>query len=169
MNIKNTGNYLINWLESIIKNPNTYVAAAIGMLIGSFIGGLLGIIAGGFIGYSYKFCNNCSIVWPGIDPSIVFGIFSGLIVGVIIGCWLFVLITIYRVYKKTKMQTSLSSDNISETIWCSIGYSAEAALGMGLGATIGSMRLPGIGTVLGAFAGLLLIFVAANFVKTKQE
>ena len=158
----------ISQIEKIVKNPSTYVAAVIGALIGCGIGGVIGAIAGGFIGYDYNLLNGCSVTWAGREPSIAMGSIIGLIAGILIGGGLTVLITIYKIYKKNKSLTILSSDNISETILGSLGVSIEIAIGMGLGAIIGSLKLPGIGSALGAIVGLLLMLFTGTLAKKRS-
>ncbi|MGL5743298.1 MAG: hypothetical protein ACRCXC_12600 [Legionella sp.] len=138
----------MNRLKQIMITPSTYVAAVIVTVLGCGVGGVIGAIAGGFIGHDYKLVTGCTLLWPGLEPSIVFWSMMGLIIGTARGGAIAGLITIYKIYNRNKRLKSLSADTISEIILSSLGVGIEVSVGMGLGAVIGSLKLPGVGSVI---------------------
>ena len=161
MSIKKPIQNIINKLQSFINNPNIYVAAIVGALVGLLTGGAVGLFSGGFIGYAFKICNGCTAPLFEINPDITVGGIIGVVLGAAVGGVITGLITVYKVHKKTRQAPSLSAENIPEILFGAFWISVEISIGMGLGAIIGSLKLPGIGSVLGALMGTgLMLFTS---------
>lgn len=150
---------------NIVNNPNIYVAAIVGSLIGILSGGVVGVFSGGFIGYGYKICSSCMAPLFGVNPDIIVGVVIGGVVGAALGGVITGLITVYKIHKKTLQLLSLSPENISGVILNAFWISIEIAIGMVLGAIIGSLKLPGIGSAIGAFIGMILMLFTSRLEK----
>ena len=170
MTIKTRIKIIIKSLHQIINNPNLYVAAVVGALIGGVSGGLVGLISGGFIGYSVKICNGCMAPLYDINPDIIVGGIMGIVIGAALGGVITASIAMYKTHKKTRHLSSLTLDNRTLVLLGAFWISIEVAIGMVLGAIIGSLKLPGIGSVLGAFLGIgLMLFTTTLETKIEPE
>ncbi|MCL9683452.1 hypothetical protein [Legionella maioricensis] len=168
MSIKKQIQNIINKLLNFINNPNIYVAAIVGALVGLLTGGAVGLFSGGFIGYAFKICNGCAAPLFDINPDITVGGIIGGVLGAAIGGVITGGVTVYKVHKKTRQLSSLSSENIPEVLFGAFWISIEISIGMGLGAIIGSLKLPGIGSALGALMGTSLILFTSTL-ENKNE
>jgi hypothetical protein len=147
-----------------INNSNLYIAALIGGLVGLGVGGALGAVSGGFIGYTLQFLGGCVILPWGIDPSMALGAIIGMGVGASIGSSIIGLLTIFKIYKNTKLFSTFSNETTPQKILLySFGFSIELATGMGLGAIVGSLKDPGYGSIAGAFIGLFIMLLVSTF------
>lgn len=145
----------------LINNPNVYIAALIGGLVGLGIGGAVGAVSGGFFGHSLQLLGNCVTLPWGIDSSMALGVILGAGIGASVGSSIIGLLTIFKIYKKTK-SFSISS-NTHEIVLSSLGFSLELATGVALGAIIGSLKDPTYGCIVGAFIGLVIMLLASIF------
>lgn len=153
---------------NFLNNPSIYVAAVIGTLIGVLVGAAVGLVSGGFIGYSYKICAECVSGLALIDPSISLGAFIGLFAGGVLGGIFSGAVTMIKIHRKTNHLQILSNENITGVLLTAFYISIEIAIGMGLGAIIGSLKLPGIGSVLGAMIGITLMLFTSTLEKNKK-
>jgi len=145
------------------NNPNVYIAALVGGLVGLGVGGAVGAFSGGFIGYSLKLLGNCiSLPW-GLDSSMSLGVILGLGIGAGIGAVIIGLFTTYNIYMNTRSHTTFSKETTHKILLSSLGFSIELATGMALGAIIGSLKEPGYGSIVGAFIGLIIMILAFIF------
>ncbi len=168
MSIKQHIKSIVTNLLGIINNPNIYVAALVGSLIGILIGGAVGVFSGGFIGYAYKICSGCIAPVFDVNPDITVGGAIGGVVGAVLGGVITGLITTYKIHKKTQQLLNLSPENISGVILNAFWISIELAIGIGLGAIIGSLKLPGVGSAVGAFMGLVLMLFTSTLEKREE-
>ncbi|KTD53762.1 hypothetical protein Lsan_4172 [Legionella santicrucis] len=160
---------LKNWIEQLVRNPNLYVALAVSALLGCSSGGAIGFFSGGFIGQSFLLCNNSSNFILNLNPGIMVGALLGLIVGALMGGGITVIITLFKIYKKTKNYPVLSQDNIAQVLSASFWINLEIIIGMGLGAIIGSLKSRGLGTLTGAALGLLIIWLTSTLKAPKKS
>lgn len=158
---------LLNKFISIINNPCVYVAACIGTLIGALTGGAVGFFSGWFITNSYKM-SELILDLQNINPAMGVGALIGLLVGGFLGGVFTGLVTIYKIHKRTSPMKILSHENIAGVVLSSLYISIEVAIGMGIGAVIGSLRLPGLGSIMGALVGIMLMFFTASLEKTNK-
>lgn len=156
-------------IKNIINNPNTYVAASVGTLVGLFTGGAVGLFSGGFLGYQSKICNDCIPSVFSITPDIIIGGIIGIVLGGLIGGVISGIITIYKMHNKTLQLPILSPENIRSILFNAFWISAEVSIGMGLGAIIGSLKAPGIGSILGAFMGIMLMLFTSTIEKKPES
>lgn len=159
-------------IESIIRNPTIYVGAVVGVIVGGGAGVVIGLIAGGFIGYDFKICSACTTYLTEqlqIDPSIALGSSIGAVMGAALGGIIIAAITVFKVYKKNSKSPLLSHDNINETLLDAFWISIEVAIGMSIGAVIGSLKHPGIGSILGAMGGIILMLFTATLEKKPKR
>jgi hypothetical protein len=163
MQIKKQINRIIKTLNGLINNPNLYVAAVVGAVVGGLTGGAVGLLSGGFIGYAFKLCNGCMTPIYDINPDIIVGGIVGHVIGTIVGGGITALVSMYKIYKKTQQIPHISSESITPILLRSIFISLEMAIGMGLGAVIGSLKLPGVGSVIGAVIGVGLILFTSTW------
>lgn len=168
MSIKKPIQNIINKLQYVINNPSIYVAALVGAVVGILTGGVVGLFSGGFIGYAFKICNGCAAPLFDINPDITVGAIIGVVLGAAIGGIITGGVTVYKVHKKTHQLPSLSSENIPEVLFGSFWVSIEMSIGMGLGAIIGSLKLPGIGSALGALMGTGLMLFTSTLENKKE-
>ncbi|CEG56354.1 hypothetical protein [Legionella fallonii] len=154
---------------SIINNPNIYVAAIIGSLIGILTGGVVGVFSGGFIGYAYKVCSGCMTPLFDVNPDITVGVLIGGVIGAALGGVITGLITVYKIHKRTLQLLNLSPENISAVMLNAFWISIELSIGMGLGAIIGSLKLPGIGSAVGALMGMALMLFTSTLEKKEDQ
>ncbi len=168
MSIKQHIKSTITNILGIINNPNIYVAAIVGTLTGILIGGAVGVFSGGFIGYAYKICSGCMAPLFNVNPDITIGGAIGGVVGAALGGVITGLITIYKIHKKTLQLPNLSPENISGVILNAFWISIELAIGIGLGAIIGSLKLPGVGSAVGALMGLALMLFTSTLEKKEE-
>lgn len=167
MNIKNIIKIYrpiaIKFVLEFISNPNIYVAALIGGFIGSLIGGIIGAISGGFIGSGLQLLGNCITLPWGLDPTMSLGTILGLVIGVGAGAATIALLTIFKIYIKTRSLTTFSKETTHEILLSSLSFSIELATGMGIGAIIGGLESPGYGLIFGAILGLLVMLLIIFF------
>lgn len=168
MGIKTKVKRIIHEILVFVRNPSIYVAAVIGTLIGVLIGSAVGLASGGFIGYAYNIGAECTSPPQFIDPSIGLGAFIGLFIGGLFGGIFSGAVTMFRIHKKTHHLQILSNENITGVLLTAFYLSIEIAIGMGLGAIIGSLKLPGIGSILGALAGIVLMLFTSTLEKNKK-
>ncbi len=159
---------LLSGFLGIINNPCVYVAACIGTLVGALSGGAVGFFAGGFIANAYKMSEELILDWHSLNSPMAFGALIGLLIGGFIGGVFTGSVTIYKIHKRTYQLKMLSHENIAGVILSALYISIEVAIGMGIGAVIGSLKLPGIGSIMGAFVGILLMFFTASLEKTNK-
>ena len=169
MNIKTLFLIAKKRIKKIIYNPNIYVAAVVGVAAGLGMGGAVGAFAGGFIGYTLKLCTVCMANPWGIDPNIILGAGIGFVAGAVVGGGVTGLITIYKIYNKSPKLPVLSRTNIPEVLWSSLRVGVEVAIGMGLGAIIGSLKMPGYGTIAGAVIGVLLMLLTTSLERKPKK
>jgi hypothetical protein len=163
MGIKKRIKIIIKSLHHFINNPNLYIAAVVGAIIGGVTGGAVGLISGGFIGYSFKICHACVPPLYDINPDITVGGILGLVIGTALGGAITAIVAVYKIHKNTRYLLNMSSEYITQVLLGALGISIEIAIGMGLGAIIGSLKLPGIGSALGAFVGIGLMLFTTTF------
>lgn len=157
-----------HWVEGILFNPNIYVALVTGAVIGGITGGLVGLLSGGYLGYHYNFCEQCSFYFPQLNPSITSGAVIGAVVGAAFGGAVTAAVTLLRVHIRTRNKPELSKANIGAILTSSIWMGVEVAIGMALGAIIGSLKEPGLGSALGALIGTLLMIFTITLEKKKH-
>lgn len=147
----------------LLNNPNVYIAALIGGLVGLGIGGAVGAVSGGFFGHTLQLLGSCVTLPWGIDPSMALGVILGVGIGAGIGSGIIGLLTVFKIYKKTKSFSTSSNENTHEIVLSSLGFSLELATGVALGAIIGSLKDPTYGCIAGAFIGLVIMLLASIF------
>lgn len=101
----------------------------------------------------------------GLEMDFIVGGLLGLMIGAILGGFVTAGASLFQWYKNKKQLQILSSDNIADLLLPTLAISIELSIGMAIGALIGSLKLLGIGTLLGAFTGLLLIWITTPIVK----
>ena len=163
MSIKNYKMIIKKFVFKFIYNPNFYIAALIGGLVGLVVGGGVGALSGGFIAYNLQFLGSCVTLSWGIDPNIILGIIVGIEIGAGIGAVIIALLTISKIYKDTQSFSVLLNKNTQEILLHSLGFSFELATGMAVGAIIFSLKSPGYGTIVGAFIGLIIMLLKSIF------
>ncbi|WP_133128819.1 hypothetical protein [Legionella nagasakiensis] len=158
---------IINIIVSLIKNPKVYVATIAGIIPGAFTAGVIGALSGVFIGNGFAICANCTDSLLGHNINITLAGLIGLIIGVVLGGIVAGGFIIYKIYKETINPSQLvSHENIMEVLSAAFSIGAKISLGMGCGAIIGSLKLLGIGTVLGGGMGALCMLIF--FIVTKK-
>lgn len=149
----------------LFRRPTLYVAAIAGVIPGGVAGGIIGAVSGAFIapllGYFSGFKDH---LW-GIDVDHIVGGAFGLIIGAVLGGGLTCLVTLYKIYPIKKHIKVLSKNNINDVLFHSLSISIELAAGMLVGAIIGSLKVLGIGTVMGGTIGMLLILLTRPVIK----
>lgn len=168
MNKKRKIKVLKDFIEQLVRNPNLYVALVISALLGGGSGGIIGFFSGGFIGQSFSLCNNSCGCVLNLSPGVMVGALLGLIIGVLLGGGISIVITLFKIYKKTKNHPVVSQDNIAQVLSTSFWINLEIIIGMGLGAIIGSLQSRGIGTLTGAALGLLIIWLTSTLNPSKK-
>ncbi len=158
-----------NQIQKFITNPTIYVAAVIGTLAGVISGGTIGLVSGGFIGYQFKISNGCGMYLLKMNADITLGCFIGLMLGGFMGGIFTGGSTIYKMYNKTYKVRRLSYKNITRVLLDSLSISIEISIGMYLGAVIGGMKSPGIGSLGGAFLGALLMLFTTSLEKKQKK
>lgn len=153
---------IIEKINKIIDNPITYLALVIGALTGGVHGAGVGVVAGGLYGHAYLDCTQCFPHMLGlniffIEQNIVGGVFSGLLIGALLGGLVISLLTTALVLKQTHLPSVIGNHNIREVIIIILWIALELSIGIVLGGIVGSLQSPGVGAVLGALFGLMLI------------
>lgn len=156
---------ILNNIRAFIKNPNLYIAAAAGVIPGAITGGAIGALSGSYIAPLFGIFAGYKDHKFGFDVDFLVGGIVGLIIGVIIGGMVTGGFAIFKINKNKKQLAAISEENITEILLPAMGSSIELSIGMAIGAVIGSLKLLGIGTVLGALTGLILILVTTPMVK----
>lgn len=169
MSIQSFINTIITQIKYIINNPNVYVALVVGVAFGICAGGLVGAFAGGFIGYALQLYQTVLVFSFPVNLNVVVGGFIGLIIGAVIGGVIIGLTTTYKIHKKTYQRQILSHKEMPGTLSGVFGISIEIAAGMVLGAIIGSLKTPGIGTLLGAIVGATLMVISSSLEKKPRK
>ena len=160
---------LLKHIHQVITNPNIYVAAVVGALVGGGTGSAVGFFSGGCIAYSYKLYNE--LVFPPFNFHIemVAGALIGLVIGSALGGVMISMVTIHKINKKTNMAPNLSPDNVVNVLLDALWVSLEVSMGMSLGAIIGSLKLPGAGSILGALLGTsFMLFKTPQIMRKKK-
>ncbi len=150
---------------NLIKNPKLYLAAAVGTIPGAITGGVIGALSGCYIAPLFGFFSGYKDHKFGIDVDFFVGGISGLIIGAILGGVVTGGMAIFKINKNKKQIQAVSQDNIFEVLIPSLGIGIELSIGMAIGAIIGSLKLLGIGTVLGALTGTTLILITSQIIK----
>lgn len=164
--VMSINNYILiakKYALQFLNNPNIYIAALIGGLVGLGIGGAVGAVSGGFIGYTLHLLGSCVTLPWGIDPNMSLGVIIGVGIGASIGSVIIGLLTIFKIYKKTPSFSTVSNNNTQEILLSSLGFSIELAIGIGIGTLIGSLIDPGYGSIAGAFIGLIIMLLKSIF------
>ncbi|KTC64786.1 Uncharacterised protein (plasmid) [Legionella adelaidensis] len=152
-------------LVNLIQNPSAYIAAVIGTPVGGASGALIGAAACSFILSSYGICPECKDPYFHLDIGISMGVLIGLIIGSIIGGGTSLFYTVYKIHQKTFRTKEIAQNNIADIVLYSLGYSAELAVSMILGAIIGSLKSLGYGTAIGGVIGIVLLLIIKQFEK----
>lgn len=152
---------IINLIQKIITNPNIYIAAFISILIGLGAGGTIGMFAGGFIAYTGTPCTACLPYSLDINLLIPLSMVSGLVLGALAGAAIIGSITVYQIHNTCDVPV-LSATNIDTVLKEALAVSIELAIGMLLGAIIGSLKQPGYGSLMGALFGMGLILIPSS-------
>lgn len=145
-----------------------YVAFTIGIMPGVYAGGAIGLFSGIHLGPLLGVCVGAAPLF-GIHLDCIVGALVGLVLGVILGSLLTGGIAVYKVQKKTKPSQQISPDNINEILLSGLGIALETSIGMSIGAIIGSLKSPGIGTLIGAITGTALILITKPIKKIRAE
>ncbi|KTD09153.1 hypothetical protein Lgra_2388 [Legionella gratiana] len=165
MNIENRFLFILN----LFKNPNLYVAAAVGSIPGGATGGAIGALSGAFITPLFGLFTGYKDLQFGIDINLIVGAAFGFIIGMFLGGALTGSIAIFKIYKNKNEIEVLSKDNISDIFLPALGISVELSIGMAIGAVIGSLKLLGIGTAVGAVIGTALILISTEIIKINEK
>lgn len=155
---------IIKRIKKIIYNPNNYIAVVIGALVGGVSGCAVGLFSGGIIGYEFKICSECPTHLFGfnigfVDLNTAMGAIIGGVIGAAVGGAITGLVTTFHIYRKPDFPKILTNDNIKEVLIGSLWISFELAIGIILGAIIGSLKSPGIGSTIGALIGMALMLL----------
>lgn len=156
------------FLLKLFKNPNLYVAAAVGSVPGGVTGGAIGALSGAFITPLFHLFNGFKDQHFGINVDFIVGGAFGFLIGMFLGGALTGSIAIFKIYRSKQEIEALTQDNISEIFLPALGISIELSIGMAIGAVIGSLKLLGIGTAVGAGIGALLILITSLIFKPKH-
>ncbi len=165
MSIENGFLFLLN----LLKNPNLYVAAAVGSIPGGITGSAIGALSGAFITPLFGLFTGYKDLHFGIDVNFIVGGAFGFIIGMFLGGALTGSIAIFKIYKNKNDIQSLSKDNIADIFLPALGISIELSIGMAVGAVIGSLKLLGIGTAVGAAIGTVLILITTEIIKMNEK
>lgn len=153
---------MLNNLLAIVKNPNSYIAAVISSVIGGAIGGIVGAFSAGCIRNSYVDYSKSVEQLFGFDITVFYYGFVGLVIGTIVSGAIIGAITIYKIHHKQFLPQELTDKNILTVLYYSFGISAQLTIGLTLGAMIGTLKLPGIGTAIGAGVGALILLIGVT-------
>lgn len=156
---------ILNKIRALIKNPNLYIIAAVGTIPGAITGGAIGALSGSYIAPLFGIFTGYRDHKFGIDVDLLVGGIVGLIIGVILGGIITGGLALLKINKNKKQLEVISQENITQILLPAMGISVELSIGMAIGAVIGSLKLLGIGTVLGALTGLILILITTPIVK----
>ncbi len=157
------------YIQTLITNPNIYIAAIIGTFVGMVAGGAVGLFSGGFISYTYDLCPGCVAPFDYVNPDVFAGGIMGLFIGSYIGGIGIGTLTIFKIHHKTIASQIITPDNLPNVLLSAFRMSMELSIGMAIGAVIGSLRLPGLGSVLGAVMGTMLILYTSTVRKGNHE
>jgi hypothetical protein len=155
-------------LINIVYSPNIYVALVIGALVGGFFGSMIGMFSGAYIGSEYNVCADCPSVFlgrslEGVDLNKLFGAVSGSMMGTFSLGNATCLATIFHTYNNRKLSKTLSHDNIHLLFKFCFLISLELSAGALIGAIILNLFFPGIGAMLGATIGFVIMFILTTF------
>lgn len=152
-------------MQNIFNNPSMYLAAIIGELAGMIVGSVVGAFIGGVIAYQLNLCSTCSSYALGINPGIIFGISMGFFLGAtLFGCTIGLISTL-KMLKKSDKFADVSQENIMQLLLMVIKQNFELVSGMGVGAIVGSLKTPGVHSIMGAFIGLALMLFTSSLEK----
>lgn len=164
MQIKNVFLRFLN----LLKNPIYYVAAVAGTLPGGIAGAIIGAVSGIYLSPLFGFFTGYKDHQFGLDVDVFVGGAFGVIIGSVLGGGLTGGVTLLKIYKDKKQVEVLSKDNIAEILLPSLSTSIELAVGMLVGAIIGSLKQLGLGTVLGATIAMLIILLSRPIIDMKK-
>ena len=159
---------VIRLVKLVIDSPVTYLALVVGAIVGGVLGGIAGVLSGALYGHATIDCTECLPHLLGfkiffIEQNMTGGTLLGVIIGALLGGLVISLLTLFLCLKKHTLPATLGADNIRDVIVIVLWTALELSIGIVLGAVIGSLQLPGLGSLVGALLGLILIGLSKFF------
>lgn len=161
-------------IEDIISTPNIYVSLVVSTLIGGAFGVLAGMVSGGFIGYGLHIDYEYPTMLFGYDIHLInfnalIGAGVGAVAGAIAGGGGVGFLTTLHIYRNASLPQTLTNETIQIVLKKAAWISFELSIGILVGGVIGSLKMPGVGTAVGAIIGALLMLVATFLESSYQK
>jgi len=143
--------------DRLFKNPQLFVALVVGTPPGMLAGGIFGGFCGIYMTETWNLTIDAHMqLLVGVPLELVLFAFFGVCTGAIIGGIISGGITGMKAFFKGDPSLAITRENIWQVVLVYLSFSIKISLVLGVGATLGSLRAPGVGTVIGGFVSAVL-------------